>query len=127
MIGKIYSQEIIVKKSMLASSLGSGLVDVFATPFMIAKMEETSHLCISDEIGEGNVSVGVVVNITHMSATPEGMKVKFVSEVTEVNGKMITFKVEAFDEVSKIGEGVHTRAVLNRDRFHEKANSKLQK
>lgn len=119
-----YKKEIIVTKEMLASSIGSGLVDVFATPYMIAKMEETCSDCVKNEIGDGNVTVGVLVNVTHLSATPLGMKVSFNCEVTEINGKMISFKVEAFDEVSKIGEGTHTRAIVNRERFNEKTNQK---
>ncbi|MFI3115942.1 MAG: hotdog domain-containing protein [Clostridia bacterium] len=123
-VGQIFEQEIIVTKDMLASSLGSGAVDVFATPYMIAKMEETSSLCVANDIGEGNVTVGVVVNITHLSATPLGMKVTFKAELTEVTPKMLTFKVEAFDEVCKIGEGVHTRAIVFKEKFEAKTNAK---
>lgn len=123
-IGKIFKTEIVVTRDRLASSLGSGAVDVFATPYMIANMEYTSAKSVAEEIGEGNVTVGVVVDVKHIAATPEGMKVSFVSELTAIDGKMLTFKVEAFDEVSKIGEGVHTRAIVNKDKFETRTNAK---
>ena len=123
-IGQTYKSEITVEKHMLASSLGSGLVDVFATPYMIAKMEECCSNLVASEIGEGNVTVGVDVNIKHLAATPLGMKITFTSELLEINGKMYTFKVEASDEVSKIGEGTHTRAIVNKEKFENRTNSK---
>lgn len=123
-IGQIFKTETIVTKELLASSLGSGAVDVFATPFMIAHMELTSAENVAQVIGEGNVTVGVVVDVTHLSATPLGMKVNFVSELIEIDGKILTFKVEAFDEVSKIGEGTHKRAIVNKEKFESKTNSK---
>ena len=123
-IATTYTQEITVEKNMLASVMGSGLVDVFATPYMIAKMEETCSMCVAHELEEGSVTVGVLVNITHLAATPLGMKITFKSELLEVNGKMLTFKVEAFDEVSKIGEGTHTRAIVNKEKFEARTNSK---
>lgn len=123
-VGMVFEQHIKVEQHMLASSMGSGSVDVFATPFMIAKMEETSSLCVASEIGENNVTVGVLVNVTHISATPLGMHVKFKSELTEITEKILTFKVEAFDDVCKIGEGVHTRAIVDKEKFEARTKVK---
>ncbi|MFI3226317.1 MAG: thioesterase family protein [Clostridia bacterium] len=123
-IGMTFEQKICVEEHMLASSMGSGEVDVLATPFMIAKMEQTSSLCVAQEIGEGNVTVGILVNVTHISPTPLGMNVKFVSELTEVDGKILTFKVQAFDDQGKIGEGTHTRAIVNKEKFQTRAKAK---
>lgn len=123
-IGLTYEQKICVEESMLASSMGSGLVNVLATPYMIAKMEQTSSLCVAQEIGEENVTVGILVNVTHVSPTPLGMNVRFVSEITEIDGKILTFKVEAFDAQCKIGEGVHTRAIVHKEKFEARARAK---
>lgn len=123
-IGMTYNQSIVVEKNMLASSMGSGVVDVFATPYMIAKMEETSNLCVASKLEAGFVTVGMLVDVVHMSSTPLGMKVHFKSELTEIKGKKLTFKVEAFDDVCKIGEGTHTRVIVDKVKFEAKTNVK---
>ena len=121
--------EKVVTEDLLASKVGSGPVNVFATPMMIAAMEEASANLAAPYLDEGKTTVGIENSTTHTAATPLGMKVKIISEVTEVsgNGKIISYKVTAFDEVEKIGEGTHKRAVVSKDRFHEKALSKLNK
>lgn len=123
-IGLKFETELMVTEELLASNVGSGEVCVFATPMMIANMEKTSALCVCNLIGEGNVTVGYDLCVKHLSATPKGMKVKFVSEITEITSKMITFKVEAFDEVDKIGEGTHVRAIVNKEKFENRTNAK---
>ena len=103
-----------VTKDQLACNVGSGLVSVFATPMMIAAIENT---------------VGTLVNVSHVAATPEGMEVRIETELTEIapNGKMLTFKVAAYDEAGLIGEGTHQRAIVAKERFEQKAQSKLSK
>ena len=128
-IGMKYELTKKVTENLLASHVGSGLVNVFATPMMIAAMEEASASLVAPTLEEGKTTVGIEIAATHAAATPLGMEVKVISEVTDIssNGKIISFKVEAFDEVDKIGEGTHKRAVVNKARFEEKTLAKLNK
>lgn len=121
--------EKVVTEDLLASKVGSGLVNVFATPMMIAAMEEASAGLVAPYLEDGKTTVGIEISTSHSAATPLGMKVRVISEVTDVssNGKIISFKVSAFDEVEKIGEGTHKRAVVTKDRFEEKTLAKLNK
>lgn len=121
---KEFEQTIVVEEHMLALNMGSGQVSVFATPYMIAKMEETCSKCVCEDIGNENVTVGIEVNVKHISATPCKMKVTFKAEVIKIDGKMITFNVSAFDEVCKIGEGIHTRVVVNKEKFETNTQNK---
>ena len=113
-----------VTKEQLACNVGSGLVSVFATPMMIAAIEN-----IAGELEEGRTTVGTLVNVSHVAATPEGMEVRIETELTEIapNGKILTFKVAAYDEAGLIGEGTHQRAIVAKERFEQKAQSKLAK
>lgn len=118
-----------VTKDQLACNVGSGLVSVFATPMMIAAIENTAAGSVAGELEEGKTTVGTLVNVSHVAATPEGMEVRIETELTEIapNGKMLTFKVAAYDEAGLIGEGTHQRAIVDKERFEQKAQSKLSK
>ena len=117
-----------VTKEKLASHVLSGEADVFATPMMIALMEEAAAGSIKPFLDAGKTSVGTNIQVTHVAATPLGMAVRAVAEVTEVsaNGRMVTFQVAAYDGAGLIGEGTHVRAILDLQRFQEKTNQKLQ-
>ena len=121
-------QEITVEEKDLAIHVGSGTVHVLATPMMIANMEYTSAASVEELLGEGKTTVGVKVDVSHVAATPKGMKVTFDAELLGVsaNGKILTFHVEAHDECGLIGEGTHQRAVVDRVRFDEKTQAKLE-
>ena len=121
-------QELTVEEKDLAIHVGSGTVHVLATPMMIANMEYTSAASVEELLGEGKTTVGVKVDVSHVAATPKGMKVTFDAELLEVsaNGKILTFHVEAHDECGLIGEGTHQRAVVDRVRFDEKTQAKLE-
>ena len=121
-------QEITVEEKDLAIHVGSGTVHVLATPMMIANMEYTSAASVEELLGEGKTTVGGKVDVSHVAATPKGMKVTFDAELLEVsaNGKILTFHVEAHDECGLIGEGTHQRAVVDRVRFDEKTQAKLE-
>jgi len=121
-------REITVEEKDLAIHVGSGTVHVLATPMMIANMEYTSAASVEELLGEGKTTVGVKVDVSHVAATPKGMKVTFDAELLEVsaNGKILTFHVEAHDECGLIGEGTHQRAVVDRVRFDEKTQAKLE-
>lgn len=101
--------------------LGTGVRSVYSTPSMIALMERTSIHLIKPYLEEGEGSVGVKVNISHIAATPIGMKVHSKSTVKEINGRRVVFAVEVHNEKEKIGEGTHERAIINVKKFSEKA------
>ncbi len=125
--GKIFSITEIVTDSQLASEVGSGMVNVFATPMMIALIEKTAAACVQDELPEGDTTVGTSINVSHVAATPAGMKVTATVTLTEVDGRKLEFFVKAEDECGVIGEGTHERVIIHTDRFNEKAQQKLQK
>ncbi len=110
-------QEKIVEQKDLASFYGSGHVDVFATPAMIALMEQAADISVKDLLPENHLSVGFEVNIRHLKATMPGKKVWAESELTEVSGIKLVFKVSAYDEDGCIGKGTHTRYVVNKNKF----------
>lgn len=114
-----------VTEENMASRWGSGLVSAYATPAMVALMEKASAAVIAPTLDAGQTSVGVGVNIQHLAATPVGMHVRARAEVIAVNGRRITFKVEAWDEKEKIGEGTHERAVIDAARFAERLAKKV--
>lgn len=107
-----------------AKNVGSGLVDVFATPAMVALMEKTASSSVLPYLEEGQGTVGISLNITHDAATPVGMKVWCESELIKVEGRKLTFKVEAFDEKERIGGGTHERFIITTEKFQAKANAK---
>ena len=108
-------------------AIGSGGLEVFGTPFMMGLMEYATMQCLQPELPEGKGTVGVEISSSHLAPTPVGMKVTATAEVTGIsaNGKMITFKVTAHDADGLIGEGIHTRAVIDNARFLQKCNDKL--
>lgn len=125
-IGIKGKQTFTVTEDKLASKVGSGLVAVFATPMMIAAIENTAAASVASYLEEGKTTVGTLVNVTHVAATPLGMTVRIETELTDIaaNGKILTFRVAAYDEAGLIGEGTHQRAVVDRTRFEAKAAAK---
>lgn len=97
--------------------LGTEEARVLATPWMIAYMEMTARNTIKPLLDENEDSVGSTVNIRHLAASPVGMSVRFRATVTGVNGRHVSFTVEAWDDVEKIGEGTHDRFVVNVPKF----------
>jgi predicted thioesterase len=113
-----------VTPEMSAARVGSGLVDVFATPMMIALIEKTCNESVLPHLDEGQGTVGTLVNVTHTAATPIGMRVWCESELVEVDRRRLVFKVKAFDECGLIGEGSHERFIIDTAKFAAKALSK---
>ncbi len=103
---------------------GETLPPVLSTPRMISYMERTAHEALLPFLAEGQTSVGMVVNIRHLGATPVGMQVRFRAELVEVDRRRLRFKVEAFDEVEKVGEGEHERFIIDQSRFDERLAQK---
>ena len=120
-------RETIVTKENTAAGIGSGSLEVFSTPMMILLMEESCFMSVNDILEEGFTTVGTCVNVKHLSATPLGMKVVIKSELIKVDGRALTFKVEAYDEKGLIGEGIHERFIVNNEKFEAKTDSKLDK
>jgi len=120
LIGMKLTVEKVVTRSMTASHVGSGGVDVLATPILILLFEQTARDSVQDALPEGITSVGVKVDIEHVSATPIGELVAVSSEVISVEGNLITYLVEANDEHSRIGGGTHRRYIITLKRFMER-------
>lgn len=105
-----------------AASVGAGGVEVFGTPMMIALMENAAWKAVADSLEEGYVTVGILVNVRHLGATPLGQKVRAAAELIEIDGRRLVFKVEAHDEKQKIGEGWHERFIVNLEKFLQRLN-----
>lgn len=115
----------LVEREDTALEVGSGDLLVYATPCMAALMEGAACEAIAPALGEIETTVGTVLNLEHLSATPVGMEVRAEAEVTAVEGKAVTFSIQAFDEAGLIGRGTHKRVVVSSQKFLDKTYSKL--
>ncbi|MBR3793973.1 MAG: thioesterase family protein [Alistipes sp.] len=119
-IGLKYESTTVVSAANTAATLGSGDMDVFATPAMVALMENAAMLAVRDHLPEGSATVGTQISTSHLKASPLGALITASAELIEVDGRRLTFAVEAWDEKGTIGEGTHTRFVVDRERFLSK-------
>lgn len=126
-IGLKNTIKLTVTEELTAKNVGSGTLSVYATPAMIALMEKTAAESVESELCEGNTSVGTKLVAEHLSATPVGMEVTCVSELVEVDGRRLVFKIEAFDEAGMIGRADHERFVVDSERFVAKTYGKIKK
>ncbi len=117
--------ELTVNESNTAEALGSGSLAVLATPSMIALMEKTARLSVDPFLEEGQSTVGTLVNVKHLSATPVGMKVTCSTELVDIDRRRLVFHVECSDEKGIIGEGEHERYIIDAEKFMSKASAKL--
>ncbi|ATW27019.1 thioesterase family protein [Candidatus Formimonas warabiya] len=113
-----------VRENNTARRFGSGSIDVYATPAMIGLMEKAALSAVDPLLPEGFATVGIDLAVQHLAATPLGMTVKAKAELTELDGRRLVFRVEAADEVEKIGEGQHQRFIIQVDKFLEKSARK---
>ena len=113
-----------VTPEMSAARVGSGLVDVFATPMMISLIEQTCNESVLPHLDAGQGTVGTLVNVAHTAATPIGMRVWCDSELVEVDRRRLVFRVKAYDECGPIGEGTHERFIIDTAKFIEKVKAK---
>ena len=126
-IGMKGKQEVVANEMNSAKTMGSGTLDVFATPAMIALMEKTAWESVQPYLEEGSGTVGTLMNVKHVAASPVGMKITCETELTKVDGRALTFSVKAFDEAGLIGEGEHERFIVFNEKFQAKADAKLAK
>ena len=124
-VGMIGNASTVAEREDTAYEVGSGSLLVYATPCMVALMEGAACDAIAEALPEEKTSVGIELQISHTAATPVGMEVRAEAEVTAVEGSILTFKVTAFDEAGKIGEGTHKRAIVTTQKFLDKTYSKL--
>jgi fluoroacetyl-CoA thioesterase len=115
-----HHEEIISNKKHCALAFGSGSVNVFATPAMIALLEKTAHDSIQPLLPAGYTTVGTEVNIKHLKATAIGKKVRSDSYLKSVDGKKLFFELHAWDDKGMIGIGTHTRVIVDEKSFMEK-------
>ncbi len=102
------------------------LPDVFATPCLGGLMERVSAELINERVNPGEQSVGISMDLKHSAATPLGMSIRVRTEIIAVEGRKLTFRLEAFDEVEKIGEAVHERFIINADKFNARVAEKAK-
>ena len=127
-IGDTYEYKNVVTKEITAGALGSGGLDIFATPFLICWMEAAAYYYMKEQLPEGKSSVGTMVNVRHVSPSPIGAEITAKAELIAIseNGSLYTFKVEAYDNKGLIGEGTHERAIIDCERFMKKCLAKLE-
>src|SRR6201981_1245442 len=119
------SAELLVGVEHTAPSIGSGLVPVLATPVMINVIEAAALAAVEHLLPAGHQSLGIHLDVRHFAATPIGMRVRATAELVGVDGRTLTFKVEARDEKEPIGDGSHQRVVVNVARFDARVQKKL--
>jgi predicted thioesterase len=118
-------KELVVEERHTAAHLGSGGVPVYATPMMVLAMEEAALGAVDRLLGPGEATVGYSLDVKHLAATPLGMRVVATAELVAIEGRMLTFRVEARDDAELIGEGTHVRAVIDTERFKAKLEKKI--
>ena len=109
--------KVVVSHENTALKLGSGDMEVFATPAMVALMENAAMRAVQSELAEGDTTVGTAMQTSHIKASKLGAQITASAELTEIDGRALHFHVKAWDEVGIIGEGKHTRFIVTKERF----------
>jgi fluoroacetyl-CoA thioesterase len=125
-VGAKGTYEFTVKREHLADTIEPSLPPVLATAMMSLAMELAAIDALKPYLEPGEMSVGVVVNVTHTGATPEGWKVRAEAEVTKSEGRRIEYGLRAYDEKEQIGNGTHSRTVLERAKFDQRFQAKIK-
>jgi predicted thioesterase len=115
--GLCHSETLVVEHKDTAAVYGSGALEVFATPAMIALMEKTCLEGVAGKIGDGNTTVGIAVNIKHLKASPVGALIRCDAKLVEIDRKRLVFEVRCFENDVLIGEGTHERFVVDSEKF----------
>ena len=119
-VGLKYESQTVVSANNTALALGSGDMEVFATPAMVALMENAAMLAVAPHLDEGVTTVGVEISTSHIKASPLGASIWASAELVAIDGRKLSFEVKAWDSQGTIGEGKHTRFVVDRERFLSK-------
>ena len=122
--GLTHEMERQVTEDLSAQKVFPHVPNVYATRAMVGHFEEVCAEMVLPYLGEGEQTVGIAMKFSHIAATPIGMKVRFTAKLVEVEGRKLTFEVEGFDEVDKIGEGIHERFIINAEKFNSKVAEK---
>lgn len=126
-IGSVYEKKLVVTEALTAKVMGSGDLDVFATPAMIALMEGCAAEGVRNCLEEGMTTVGTHIDVEHLAATPVGMEVVCKSTLVRAEGRALHFELEVSDGCGLIGRGEHDRFIVAATRFREKTYKKLEK
>lgn len=113
-----------VTEADTAAQWGSGLVPVFSTPALVGIMEAAAVKALEGHLPEGQTTVGGHIDVRHLAATPVGMQVRAQAELKSIDGRKLTFQIEAWDEIEKIGEALHERFVIDKEKFVARAKAK---
>ncbi|HLB64656.1 MAG TPA: thioesterase family protein [Anaerolineales bacterium] len=122
--GTVWELSQTVTEERTARHIGSGSERVFATPAMVGLIERACVELMAPHLPPGRSSVGIAINVRHLAATPLGKTVRARVEVTAVEGATVSFTAEVFDEVEKVGEGEHKRAIVDVERFLRRVRAK---
>ncbi|WP_455663882.1 thioesterase family protein [Phocaeicola sp.] len=119
-IGLTYTSTVVVSKENIAVTMGSGDLEVFATPAMVALMENAAMNAVAGELPKGSTTVGALMNTSHIKPSAVGDTVSATATLKEVEGRKLTFEVKAEDSKGVVGEGTHVRYVVDREKFMAK-------
>ena len=123
-VGIVGKRELTVTEELTAAACGSGLLPVFATPQMIAMMEQTAAESVAPYLPEGSSTVGTHLDVRHLAATPVGLAVTCETELVEIDRRRLVFSCRAYDSAGLIGEGVQERFIVNSESFLRKTEAK---
>ena len=119
-IGLTYTSTLVVSKDHVAAVMGSGDLHVFATPAMVALMENAAMLAVAEHLPEGSTTVGAMINTSHMKPSPVDETIQAAAVLTGIEGRKLTFSIKAEDSKGVIGEAEHVRFIVDRERFMSK-------
>jgi predicted thioesterase len=123
-IGKTADVSVTVNENMTARAVGSGSLNVFATPMLVALMERAACAVLSDALEKGQTSVGTQISVSHTAASPIGAEITATAAITDVSGRKIEFAVTASDGLKEIGSGTHTRVIVDEAKFMAKVSGR---
>ena len=115
--GLTYTSTLVVSKEHVAAVMGSGDLHVYATPAMVALMENAAMLTVAEHLPEGSTTVGAMINTSHVKPSPIGETIKTTAVLTDIEGRKLTFSIKAEDSKGIIGEAIHVRYIVDREKF----------
>lgn len=123
-VGQSATATVTVTESNIAKTMKSGSLEVFATPAMCALMEEAAQAAVQSELNDGEGTVGISLSISHDAPSPIGATITATATVTAVEGRKISFVIEASDGIGIIGKGIHERFIINNEKFMTKVGAR---